>query len=190
MSQIDLWPKQYLKANFKMIEQDLYTFRLMKETVVLILKVNELETTRQFHTGLINVPLNEMDNEMSQLKEYRVRNLTNQISSNCQGSQATEPDIKNLQWEDERKYLRNILAGTQFSEMLRRVEAIEFVLTRLDNSEIGSEQKKSQLIRERYFENKLNPDGLALKFNISRRTVFYWCNDVIQEIANRLGFIV
>jgi hypothetical protein len=187
VNMLNKWPKPYLKANFRVIEQDLYTYKLMKQTVTE--KLEELDQANSFEPGLKATRINELyinDKPKNENKQYQEAHSTVRNESNPTQDQA----FMAIHWEQRKKYLSTLLAGTQYAEMQRRVEAIDYVLKRLDNSFLGYEKSQAALIRERYFEHQLTPDGLAAKFNISRATVYRWSEDVIQEIAIRLGFLI
>lgn len=72
----------------------------------------------------------------------------------------------------------------------RRVKAIEETLERMESSPDPTDRLKLQLIEARYFLKHYTPDGLALRFSISKMTVYRWCEEVVQEIADRLGYVV
>ena len=67
-------------------------------------------------------------------------------------------------------------------EQERIVNAIDSVLTKL------SEQDK-ELIRLRYWDGKLTPEGIAMKLNIGRTTLYERLNNILVIIAKRLGYI-
>lgn len=63
-----------------------------------------------------------------------------------------------------------------------KVNAIESVLAHLSDTDL-------ELIRLRYWSGDLTPDGIAMKLNIGRTTVFERLNNILVEIARRLGYI-
>lgn len=166
-------PTAYLKANYRVIEQDLYNYKLMKKYI------------------------NEVIEEYKETEEYTP---SPSVSTNkpADGGRpegyASDPTfqqaIKSMILQERFKNVVSIYSALGFAELVRRVEAIDYVLDRLENSVIGSERTKAELIRKRYFERKLTPEGLAQTMHISRATVYRWCDDVIREIAAKLGFMV
>ena len=62
------------------------------------------------------------------------------------------------------------------------MNAIESVLAHLSDTDL-------ELIRLRYWSGDLTPDGIAMKLNIGRTTVFERLNNILVEIARRLGYI-
>ena len=63
-----------------------------------------------------------------------------------------------------------------------KVNAIESVLAHLSDMDM-------ELIRLRYWSGDLTPEGIAMKLNIGRTTVFERLNNILVEIARRLGYI-
>ena len=71
---------------------------------------------------------------------------------------------------------------TYIVEQERIILAVESVLTKL------SDQDK-ELVRLRYWSGELTPDGIALKLNIDRATMYYRLNNIQVEVARRLGLV-
>ena len=67
-------------------------------------------------------------------------------------------------------------------EQERIVNAIESVLVKLNDQD-------KELIRLRYWDGKLTPDGIALKLNIGRTTLYERLNNILVILAKRLGYI-
>jgi len=182
---INQWPKSYLKANFKVIEQDLYAYRLMKKTITDLLE--QLDEAESFEPGLKATKLSDMYQikEKNPNKSYIAAHNLIRPESNPTEGQA----LIMMHWEEKRKHLEQLLSATQYAEMIRRIKIIEYVLNRLENSSIGYEKQKAELIKARYFEQRLAPVGLAQEFHISLATVYKWSTEVVLEISRRLGFI-
>ena len=71
---------------------------------------------------------------------------------------------------------------TYIMEQERIVNAIESVLNNLNEQDL-------ELIRLRYWDGKLTPEGIALKLNIGRTTLYERLNNILVIIAKRLGYI-
>jgi hypothetical protein len=167
-------PISYLKANYRVIEQDLYNYYLIKQHVKKIIEEYKISEEYQPTPSVsTNRPIDEGG---------RPKGKTSDSTYN----QA----VKCMRLRERYKNATSIYSALGFAEMMRRIEAIEYVLDRLESSSIGADKLKADLVKKRYFERRLTPDGLAIELHIHRSTVFKWCNDVIGEIATRLGFIV
>lgn len=73
--------------------------------------------------------------------------------------------------------------------MIRRINAIERVLERLERSNVADNRNRAKLIREKYFEQEKTDERIAQELSISRATFFRWQAKTIREIAKELGFI-
>jgi len=67
-------------------------------------------------------------------------------------------------------------------EMERIILAIESVYNRLNDQD-------KELIRLKYWDGKLTPDGIALALNIDKSTMYYRLNNIIVEVARRLALV-
>jgi len=67
-------------------------------------------------------------------------------------------------------------------EMERIILAIEAVYNRLNDQD-------KELIRLKYWDGKLTPDGIALALNIDKSTMYYRLNNIIVEVARRLALV-
>ena len=67
-------------------------------------------------------------------------------------------------------------------EQERIINVIESVLSRLSDQDM-------ELIRLKYWSGELTPDGIALKMNIDKSTLYYRLNNIQVEIARRLGLV-
>jgi len=76
-----------------------------------------------------------------------------------------------------------LVMDKRLRELERITEAIETVYQSLD-----TERKK--LIRLKYWTKPqtLTWEGIALKLNVSRATVFRWREEVVNAIAEKLGW--
>ena len=62
------------------------------------------------------------------------------------------------------------------------ITVFESVYEKLSNQD-------KELIRLKYWSGELTPDGIALKLNIDKSTLYYRLNNIIVEIARRLGLV-
>lgn len=67
-------------------------------------------------------------------------------------------------------------------ETERIVNVIGAVLEKLNETDI-------ELIRLKYWTAGLTPEGIALKLNLGRTTVYERLNNILVEIGRRLGYI-
>lgn len=67
-------------------------------------------------------------------------------------------------------------------EQERIISAIESVYTKLTDSD-------KEIIRLKYWSGELTPDGIALKLNMDRATMYRHLNAIITEVARRLGLV-
>lgn len=70
--------------------------------------------------------------------------------------------------------------------MERMVRAIEDALKELDKLEPG----RKELIKLRYWDNRLRTYDIAQKLNISVATLYRWRDDFVYKIADNLGWDV
>ena len=67
-------------------------------------------------------------------------------------------------------------------EQERIITAIESVYEHLNDQD-------KELIRLRYWDGKLTPEGIALTMNLGRTTFYQRLNNILVVIAKRLGYI-
>ena len=67
-------------------------------------------------------------------------------------------------------------------EQERIINAIESVYDKLSDLD-------KELIRLRYWDGKLTPEGIAIKLNLGRTTLYERLNNILVIIAKRLGYI-
>lgn len=67
-------------------------------------------------------------------------------------------------------------------EQERIITAIESVYEHLTDQD-------KELIRLRYWDGKLTPEGIALTMNLGRTTLYQRLNNILVVIAKRLGYI-
>lgn len=74
------------------------------------------------------------------------------------------------------------LNSDYITEQERIISAIESVLNRLNDQD-------KEMVRLMYWSGELTPDGIALKLAIDRATMYYRLNNILVEIARRLGLV-
>jgi len=67
-------------------------------------------------------------------------------------------------------------------EQERIISAIQSVYDRLNGQD-------KEMIRLKYWSGGLTPDGVAMKLNIDKSTLYYRLNNIMVEIARRLGLV-
>lgn len=67
-------------------------------------------------------------------------------------------------------------------EQERILNAIESVLNKLSEAD-------KEIIRLKYWSGELTPDGIAMMLNIDKSTLYYRLNNIMVEIARRLGLV-
>jgi RinA family phage transcriptional activator len=76
-----------------------------------------------------------------------------------------------------------LLSNNHMVEMKRRLDAVEYALSHVDTI-------RQQLIAEKYFVMDLTDAGIMDKLHIERATYYRYRRDVIELIADRLGWII
>lgn len=100
-------------------------------------------------------------------------------------SQISQYGYKTGSFDSEKRPTEDITIRrnpTYIMEQERIINAIESVLSNLNEQDL-------ELIRLRYWDGKLTPDGIALKLNIGRTTLYERLNSILVIIAKRLGYI-
>lgn len=184
MKQQDPWPKQKRQANFKVIEQDLYTYKLMKKQIQAILEeIDDMAAPQAI--GSYNFYISPTQNKNSQESPEGYESVYIHGHKQHRFSDPTPEKAERIM-----EYKRNLLSGLELREMIRHVEAIEYVLGKLAGSAQSEAKLRLALIEEKYFKCDLTDEGIVQKLNISLRTFYYWKKGVITEIGARLGFVV
>jgi len=75
-----------------------------------------------------------------------------------------------------------IVSDPYISWLSWKVNAIGPVIDRLNDTD-------REIIRLMYWSNGLTPEGIALKLNLGRTTVYERKNNILVELARRLGYI-
>ena len=75
-----------------------------------------------------------------------------------------------------------IAADRYIFQLEQTVATIDSVINSL--SELDKE-----LLRLRYWDGKLTPDGIAIKLNMDRSTFYDRLNKILVEIARRMGYV-
>lgn len=72
-------------------------------------------------------------------------------------------------------------------ETARWLDAIAYML---DQLKIDPEPRKQDLVRLKYFENRLTDEGIQMELGISESTFRRWRRQVVEMVATRLGLLV
>lgn len=78
-----------------------------------------------------------------------------------------------------------MLSSKALLEAERRTKAISEVIKML---EACNEPNKLKLLKYKYFEKKYTDMGIWSELNIGKATYYRWRNEIIEMIANRLGW--
>ena len=73
------------------------------------------------------------------------------------------------------------LTSLALMETARRIEAIEYVYSRLN-------EERKKLVRLKYWEGNLTNQGIALEMNMDLATFYRWRRGFVEAIALRLGW--
>ena len=71
----------------------------------------------------------------------------------------------------------------------RYVRQLELTVNAIQSVYDQLSEEDKDLLRLKYWQGSLTPEGIALKLNIGRTTVYEHLNNIIVEIARRLGYI-
>jgi hypothetical protein len=180
----DPWPKQKRQANFKVIEQDLYTYKLMKKQIQAILKeIDEMAAPQAVGNYGLYISTSQHEKSGERPEEHQPQTIGSRKQFRF-----SDPTAEKA--EQIMEYKRNVLSGLEIREMIRHVEAIDYVLDKLAGSSRPDAKVRLALIEEKYFKCELTDEGIVQKLNISLRTFYYWKKEIVGEIGARLGFIV
>ena len=80
-----------------------------------------------------------------------------------------------------------LMTSPILKEYERRVEAITYMLNQLQNQD---DTTKIKFLQMKYFDNQYTDLGICQRLNISRATFFRFKDQIIQLVAERLGFEV
>lgn len=78
-----------------------------------------------------------------------------------------------------------LYSNAQIKEMNRRIEAIEYGI---DVFKATGNPKKYEFIKLKYIEGKLNNYGVAFTLGIKENVLYRWRKELVELIANRLGW--
>lgn len=66
---------------------------------------------------------------------------------------------------------------------------LEFTISAIDSVLCTLSTEDYELVRLKYWDGKLTPDGIALQLNIGIATLYRRLNAILTEIGRRLGYI-
>jgi RinA family phage transcriptional activator len=178
------WPRQKRNINREVIEWDLRTYEVMKAEIAAMAKeIDEM-------AALSAVDIQGNIYAIPHKSDFKPRQEGDQPEYITSHAIRAESDPTASKAEAIRRYRATMLASTEYREMVRRVNAIERVMERLENSTIADHRLRAKLIRGYYFEQEKSLVELANELNICEKTARNWRDRTIDEIAKNLGFIV
>lgn len=188
MENKESWPLAKRRANFKALEQDLYTYHAMKRQLKEIEEDIESIAYPQAAGGEVGyVIVGEEVDKKGNSQELRVYDF---INSHSPGQTSDPTALKAQRLWDYRQFHMSSLA---YREMLRRIDAIEYLLTIFrQRAKHGDDEArlKLSLIEEKYFNRRLTDCGIWQSLNISKRTFYYWQRSIIKILADQLGLVI
>lgn len=178
------WPRSKRRANFKAIEHELYTYEAVKrEMERLEQQINEMASPPGYwpSVGVITKKVVGLDGKEAEEQIYGL------VPGRSEG-RVSDPTPERAQevWQ----YREKVLGSLAFREMARRVEAIEYMLSLLRSSQDPDAPAKLRLVEEKYFKRRLTDEGIWNELHISMKTFYRWRREVIEIIAERLGWVV
>jgi hypothetical protein len=178
------WPIQKRKANREAIEWDLKTYKAMKKEIDDILQeIDDMAapTATDVRSSIYSIP---------HKSTFKPRQLGDQPEYIASHPTRNEGDPTASKAEEIRRYRELKLSGTEYREMVRRINAIERVMERLERSKVPDDILKAKLIRMKYFDQDDTDKGIRAKLDISERTFYRWQIFVIKRVAKELGFVI
>jgi len=179
-----LWPRAKRRANFKAIEHELYTYDVVKRELDRMQQEIADIASPPGHwpsVGFITKKVVGLDGKASEERVYGV------VPGRSEG-QISDPTPERAQ--DVWQYREKVLGSLAFREMSRRVEAIDYMLSLLRSSQDPEAPAKLRLVEEKYFKRRLTDEGIWNELHISMKTFYRWRREVIEIIAERLGWVV
>jgi hypothetical protein len=188
MENKESWPSAKRRANFKALEQDLYTYHAMKKQLQEIEEDIESIAYPQAAGGEVGYRvIGEKTNKKGEKEELRVYDF---VVGHSEGQTSDPTAMKAQKLWDYHKFHMSSLA---YREMLRRIDAIDYLLSifrqRAERGELEA-KLKLRLIEEKYFNRRLTDCGIWESLNISKRTFYYWQRGIIRILAEQLGLII
>jgi hypothetical protein len=178
------WPEQKRRAYLAAIEWDLRTYEAMQtELRELQADIDELAappaTDIRGNIYAIARPANISSQPDNIFPEYLKSHPTRSTND-------PTPDRAELISE----YRARVLCATEYRETVRRLNAIDRVLIRLERSQKPDDRLKLQLLKAKYFDQAKSDQQIADDLHISERTFRNWKNGLLLEIAKQLGMVV
>jgi AraC-like DNA-binding protein len=173
------WPEQKRRAYLAAIEWDLKTYEAMQtELRDLQADIDELAAppATDIRGNIYAIPHSRPDTLFPEyLKSHPARPLSDPT-----------PDRAELISE----YRARMLCATEYRETVRRLNAIDRLLIRLERSQKPDDRLKLQLLKAKYFDQDKSDQQIADDLHISERTFRNWKNCLLLEIAKQLGMVV
>lgn len=123
-----------------------------------------------------------IENELSNF--HYSKNLLEELKEEIINGKGIAPEIRGsgISKPTESKAMR-LLSSIHILEMQKRINAIESVLKELPSI-------KLELIEEKYFKHTLTNFGIMQKLNIEQATYYRYRREIIELIADRLGWLI
>ncbi len=182
---VNPWPMQKRRAYKHVIEWDLKTYPAMKAEIEA--EIREIEDMASPEATILrdNIYLTPRNQKAKPRQEGDEPSYMHAKSSKVSFSDPTVEKAEQL-----RKYRMQILSGTEYKEMVRRINAIERVLERLEESSISDCRMRAELIKSKYFKQEETDQQIQGRLNICVKTYYNWITKTIYEIAKELGFVI
>lgn len=147
------------RANFRMIEAELYNYRWSKSILAQALRELNVMADSTVMAAPTDEPRVQTSWYLNDIVFHRAEELIKQ-----------------------QRY-----TAAALRETARRLEAIEYMLRRLDQD---PEKNKRRLIEMRYFDGRLSDEAIRQELAISESTFRRWRREAVELVAERLGVVV
>jgi hypothetical protein len=174
------WPPRKRRANKEAIEWELKTYKAMRQEIDEVM--HEIDEMAASSARDIRESIYTKSKEMTFPGGFNTSVIIGKPVRN-----ANDPTADKA--EQIRRYRELRLGGTEYREMVRRINAIERVMERLERSGLRDFNQLAVLIKRRYFDQE-DMHILMGEFNISRKTFYRKRDLIITKIAKELGFVI
>ncbi len=177
------WPEQKKRINRAAIEWDLKTYPAMKREIEEVLQTMDdiaAPSAVDVRSSVYSIP---------HKSSFKPRQLGDQPEYIVSHPVRHDSDPTANKAEQLRQYRETVLHGTEYRETVRRVNAIEWTMERLEKSKSIMFNQQALLVKRAYFDQE-DVKEVVKELNISLRTFYYWRDSVINKIAKELGFII
>jgi hypothetical protein len=173
------WPEQKRRAYLAAIEWDLRTYEAMK---------TELRELQEDIDELAAPPAADIRGNIYAIPRSRPDELFPEYLRSHPARPLSDPTPDRAELISE--YRARILCATEYRETVRRLNAINRLVTRLEHSQKPDDRLKLQLLKAKYFDQDKSDQQIANSLHISERTFRNWKNGLLLEIAKQLGMVI